>query len=251
MLLRSIKVTAPGLKDKIINNLVWSVINVLIFTYIMPSNNPEVTFGALMAVAAPITTCIFSSVSGMLVLLTEITQEGTHLQYELTLPMKQSTVFVKYALQFAYESFITSLLVLPIIKILLWNQIPLESFCFFKFHLILLMTSIFGGFFGIFVVSITKDMYSGYDNISTRIIFPLWFLGGFQFSWQSLYNISPMLANLNLFNPFTYAFEGCRAAGLNPNVSLPYWCCFFALLFFTFIFAFFGIKNLKKRLDCL
>jgi len=146
---------------------------------------------------------------------------------------------------------LASILVFPVGKLLLWNQFSLEHFSFVKFYFLLLVASLFLGFFSIFIVSITKDMYSGLDNIWTRILFPMWFLGGFQFTWKTVYHISPPLAYINLLNPLTYALEGGRAAALDPAQSLPYWLCIGALMLFTILFGYLGIQNLKKRLDCI
>ena len=87
------------------------------------------------------------------------------------------------------------------------------------------------------------------ENAFMRIVYPLWFLGGFQFSWKVLHDCSPTLATLNLLNPYVYSMESMRAAALGQHDYLPFWYCIGALVLFTIMFASWGIIRLKKRLD--
>lgn len=251
LFLRSIKITTPGLKDKMINSLIWSTLNIVIFTYIMPSLGLNKDFGTFMVATMPTSCAFFTTINSLYALLTDISGEGSNLTYELILPIPQWLVFTKYAFENMFQALAVSAMIIPIGKILLWNSFSLAYFSFFKFYFLLFVASIFFGFFSIFITSITKDIYSGLDNVWIRIIFPIWFLGGFQFSWKTLYGISPVLAYLNLLNPLTFALEGGRAAALHPDLSIPYWYCIGALLIFASIFGYIGIQNLKKRLDCL
>ncbi|MCX5924453.1 MAG: ABC transporter permease [Candidatus Dependentiae bacterium] len=251
LLVRSFKITYPGLKDKIINSLFWAVLNIIVCAFVLPSMGMDKNFGAFMVATMPISCAFFTSINSIYALLTDVSSDGSNLQYELTLPLPQWLAFAKYAFENTYQALCVSLLILPVGKLLLWNQFCLEHFSFLKFYFLLTIASLFFGFFSIFIASITKDMYSGLDNIWTRIVFPMWFLGGFQFSWKTVYQISPTLAYINLLNPLTYALEGGRAASLNPSQSLPYWLCIGALMLFTILFGYLGIQNLKKRLDCI
>jgi ABC-type polysaccharide/polyol phosphate export permease len=82
-----------------------------------------------------------------------------------------------------------------------------------------------------------------------RFIFPLWYLGGFQFSWKIFYKVSPSFAYLNLANPMTYVMEAMRGAILGQEDYIAFWYCMLALLFFSTICWFFALKKLKNRLD--
>ncbi|MFA5998837.1 MAG: ABC transporter permease [Candidatus Babeliales bacterium] len=251
LLVRSFIITSPGIKDKIINNLLWSILNIVVFTYVMPSMGLDKNFGAFMVATMPISCAFFVSISSIYVLLTDISNDGSNLQYELTLPLPQWLAFAKYAFENTYQALCSAILVLPVGQLLLWNHYSFVDLSYVKFYLLLTVASFFFGFFSIFIASITTDMYSGLDNMWTRIIFPMWFLGGFQFSWKTVYHISPAMAYINLLNPVTYALEGARSAALDPSDSLPYWLCIGALTLFTILFGYLGIQNLKKRLDCI
>ena len=251
LFLRSIKITTPGLKDKMINSLIWSTLNIIIFTYVMPHMGFNKDLGTFMVATMPASCAFFTTINSLYTLLSDISGEGSNLTYELILPIPQWLVFTKYAFENMFQALSVSIMIIPLGKLLLWNNFSLAYFSFFKFYFLLVIASTFFGFFSIFITSITHDVYSGLDNVWIRVIFPMWFLGGFQFSWKTLHSISPVIAFINLLNPLTFALEGSRAAALNPELSLPYWYCIGALLIFTFVFGYFGIKNLKKRLDCL
>ena len=251
MILRSIKVTSPGLKDKIINNLIWAIANIIVFVYVMPTFGLQATFGTFITFSVPIFLLFLTAINLMFDMLWDVVNlSGSALQYELTLPIPPSMVFVKYALEYMYQTIITILPIVPVAKLLLWNHISFQYFSFFKFSLLIITATIFSGFFTLFIISIIKSMY-GIRNIFSRVLCPMWNLGGLSFSWYSVYHTSSIFAYLCLVNPLTYAYEGCRAATLQPTIALPYWYCIIALLLFTTLFATLAIKNLQKRLDCL
>jgi ABC-2 type transport system permease protein len=84
-----------------------------------------------------------------------------------------------------------------------------------------------------------------------RILFPMWFLGCYQFTWHMLYETNPTLAYLNLLNPVTYIVEGMRGS-LDLNLPLlSYPVCVAATSIFIILFAWAGVRNFKRRLDCL
>jgi ABC-2 type transport system permease protein len=112
------------------------------------------------------------------------------------------------------------------------------------------MSHILFGFFGIFVSSMTMS-FEYVTTIRQRILFPIWFLGCYQFTWYMLYQASPAIAYLNLLNPVVYVLEGMRGTINTGLPTIPYSICILAMIFFTALFAYLGIRNFKKRLDCV
>ena len=250
MIIRTFLIYKPNFKDKVLNAAVWVALNITVFGLIMPTIGLH-NFGPFMLISTTISQGFFTAVNNIASIVTEINETSSNLQYELTLPISSTKVFVKYALELAYQGFITSMLIFPMGLLLLNNEFSFQYFLWGKFYLIQIIACTFSGFFALWIASFTKDIYNGLENFWLRIIFPLWFLGGFQFSWKNLFSIAPKFAYINLFNPLTYALEGGRAAALDPALSLPYWNCIGALTVFTMLFGYLGIKKLKKRLDCL
>lgn len=240
----------PRVADQMLNGLIWTTINIVVFAYIMQTRGLTSDYGPFLVITMACIQGFFVSAHNVILLVSDINDQGSNLHYELTLPISQFMVFIKYALANAYQGFITTLLILPFGKLMLWNSFSFQYFSFFKFYFIVILTCLFSGFFSLFLASRIHSLFK-ISNMWQRIVFPLWFLAGFQFSWSDLYQISPMFAYINLLNPLTYALEGARAAALKPELSLPYWNCVCALICFTTICGYIGIYKLKKRLDCL
>ena len=131
---------------------------------------------------------------------------------------------------------------------MLWNQIIFSEINFLKLIVAFLSIGLFFGFFTLFMISITKDILK-LDNAFMRFSYPLWFLGGFQFSWAVLYEYSPTLAKINLINPYIYATEAMRGIIIGPQGFLPFWYCIGALFCLTVVAGSIGIIKIKKRLD--
>jgi ABC-type polysaccharide/polyol phosphate export permease len=239
----------PRLKDQIINGLLWGGINIAVFAYIMPTRG-LVDYGPFILISIASIQGFMIPVHNVILLVSDINDPGSNLHYELSLPVRQSMVFIKYALANAYQGFITTMLIIPMGKLALWKSFSFQYFSFFKLYFLISLVCLFSGFFSLLLASRIHNLFK-ISNMWQRIIFPLWFLAGFQFSWKNLYETSPALAYLNLLNPLTYALEGGRAAALNPADSLPYWNCIAALIFFTTVSGCLGIYKLRKRLDCL
>jgi ABC-2 type transport system permease protein len=250
LLIRSFIVYKPHFADKTINALIWTVINVVVMEFVMPTVGLR-DFGPFTLISTAATNSFFVGANQIAGLVSEIDDKSSNLQYELTLPISQTMIFIKYGLEYAYQGFISSVMIVPIGLVLLYNQYPFEYFHLAKFHFLLILISIFSGFFALWLSNFVGNIFHGLENMWTRIIFPFWFLGGFQFSWKGLHSINPMIAYVNLLNPLTYVHEGARAACLDPKISLNYWTCVGMLTCFTILFGCWGIAGLKKRMDCL
>ena len=254
MLQRSILTMRYKLPDKIINHLYWVILSVIVFSYIMPqapSVGTSSDYGILIALSMPISAAFFGAINCMYGLLHDVTNEGSNLRYELTLPIPQWMVFVKYGLEISIQTFIATSVLFPVVYVMLFKQLTFTLFGIFKFYLILMSTSIFSGFFSVFIVSMAENIFQGLDNVWIRIVFPMWFLGCFQFSWSDLYTINPIIAYADLCNPLTWALEASRASIVSDVSILNFWLCIIVLLIFTLIFGYIGTQRLLKRMDCL
>ena len=80
---------------------------------------------------------------------------------------------------------------------------------------------------------------------------PLYMFGGYFYSWDSIRQISPVLAGMNLCNPLLYVMEGMHVVFMGQKDFLPFWICVITICVFVLFFAWDGIRRLKKRLDCV
>lgn len=196
------------------------------------------------------------AVWGLLEMLTSIAMFLADLQgdrtisYYLSLPVSSTMLFIEQAFATAYKSMASSILILPIGKIILGKDLHLWDINWPCFIFAFFMLNIFYGFFTLFVTSYIPDL-STLTMVRSRIMFPLWFLGGCQFSWKMLYQVNPIAAYINLCNPIVYIMDGIRSTTLPAHEYLPFWLCMAMLVFFSILFGYFGIRKLKLRLDCI
>lgn len=254
MLLRSVIIMKQTLPDKMINHLFWVILNNIVFCYIMPQSSSagtDTNYGVLIALSMPVSAAFFGAINCMYGLLYDVTTEGSNLRYELSLPLPQWLTFVKYGIEISIQTFLATSILFPITYFMLYGKLTIFCTGILKFYLVLLTTSIFSGFFSIFIVSLAQDMLQGLDNVWVRIIFPMWFLGCFQFSWGDLYTINRWIAYIDLLNPLTYALEASRSSLVTTGSVLNFWICILMLLLFAVIFGYLGTRKLMKRMDCL
>lgn len=82
-----------------------------------------------------------------------------------------------------------------------------------------------------------------------RVNFPLIQLGGFFFSWKTLYAYNKTLAYLCLLNPFTYITEGLRRAILGSEQYFSLSVCVGALFVFSMFFALLALYFFRRNVD--
>jgi ABC-2 type transport system permease protein len=168
--------------------------------------------------------------------------------YYLTLPIPAWLVFLRMVVFFAISAGTLSSIVLPVCKVLAWNRFDMSMFCIAQFIAIFITMNIFFGAFTLVTTSFVQNMAS-LGNVWMRFVYPVWFLGGFQYAWFTLYKAWPSISYLALLNPMTYIMEAIRVSILGQEGYLPFWLCTAMTLFFALVCTIIGIKRLKKRLD--
>lgn len=233
--------------DKLIDLFIWIVTMVLVTTYLMPAFGLAPDYTGFLVASLVGSAGLFELYASVTNLISDF--EGNDVtSYYLTLPMPSYLVFIEKMAYYTINTSTMSILVLPISKLLAWNNLDLSQLSIFKFLLIFMLSNIFYAAFTLWVTS----RVSGIEKIGSvwmRFVYPLWFLGGFQYSFEVLYTFSPPLAYASLLNPMIYVMEGCRAAILGQQGSLNFWFCLGMLLLFTLICTWFGLRQLKRRLD--
>jgi ABC-2 type transport system permease protein len=235
-------------KDRLINALVWGILTVIVFEYIMPEMGMQ-GMGSFMASGA-IASWGFAEVTENISRFIADLEGERSISYYLTLPIPQWAVFVRLALSNAFQALFIAAFFIPLFKLILWHSFPLDQLAPFKFTLIFLVTHLFYGFFSLCLGAQIKSL-DLMGNVWMRIVFPLWWVGCYQFTFKALHQAHPWIAYVNLLNPIVYIFEGTRAALIGQEGYLNFWLCFIVLTVMTIIVALFGIKKLQKRLDCL
>jgi ABC-type polysaccharide/polyol phosphate export permease len=236
-----------GFVDSLIDTFILVTLLVIVVTYIYPSLGMSTSFGPFFAVGMVATSSLFQVWPAAVNFISDLEGNKT-ITYPLTLPIPSWMVMVSKSIGWACKNVAISILILPAMKILLWDRMDLSNLMIGKFLLMFFSVSIFFGFFSLFMASLVKDM-NNVDSVWIRVLFPLWFVGCAEFPWTVLHGLNPNLAYLNFINPITYVMEGIRSPVLGHENFLPFWFCFGMVWLFCFAFGWMGVKRLKKRLD--
>jgi len=237
------------LLDKIINKLIWASSMLIISTYILPQLGIQSSYGAFIA-AGIIVSVAFWDAWGVSVQFVSDLDNNKIIQYYATLPYPASLFFVKQILFYTIRSMIPALVILPTAKLILLDHLDLSHLNILYFISIFIVANVFCATLSLLMTSLVNSMNS-IDNISIRFLFPMWFFGGSQFSWQTFHAVSPIFSYISLCNPLLYAMEATRASVLGTEGYLPFWSCIVVLTVFSMLFAYIGSRRLMQRLDCI
>ncbi|HVW98899.1 MAG TPA: hypothetical protein VHA52_00430 [Candidatus Babeliaceae bacterium] len=233
--------------DRLINIIIWTGITLWVSAYIMPAFGINQSYGAFMLASLLASVGSFGLFPNIVNFVSDL--EGPNiLSYYLTLPISGSVVLVCHMIYYALTGIILSGILIPL-GVTMIPSFSLGQVSFIRLAIMIILANLFYGAFTLWVASFIKNMLK-IGNVWMRFVFPLWFLGGFQFSWSVLYKVSPVLGTINLLNPVMYAMEGFRIALLGPQASsLHFWHCCLGLLIALSSCACWSILRLKKRLD--
>ena len=232
---------------KLIDLFIWIVTMIFVTTYLMPSFGLTTAYTGFMVASLVASAGLFELYTSVTNLVSDF--EGHDMtSYYLTLPMPSYMVFIEKMIYFTMNTAVLGLTVLPLCKLLAWSTFDLSQFSIIKFSLIYLLANIFYAAFTLWITSRVPGLEE-IGSVWMRFVYPVWFLGGFQYSWKVLYDFSPTLAYIGLINPMTYVMEGSRAAILGQEGSLNIWLCCAMLTLFTIVCAWYGLRQLRKRLD--
>ena len=246
---RDILIFIRGFKNNLINALIWVISSVGVNAWLLPKFGLDSSFGTLVLASTVASQGFFCVMRNTGVFVADLYGQN-QISYDLTLPISHRMVFVQRGLVLSIRTIFLAIIVLPIGKIFFWSKIDLSGFVLWKFLLIFLISSLMYGFIGLWFVSFVKDARK-MVNVWTRIFFPMWFWGGFQFSWISMNHVLKSLSYIALGNPILYVMEGFHSAIIGPSGFINFWICLMATSIFAVVFYFRGVGLLMKRLDCI
>lgn len=233
--------------DKSVNLYIWAACSLVVMGYVMQGYGLSSDYGAFQLATVIGTIGLFEIYGNAFRFIADI-EGDSHISYLLTLPLSPAIVWWSLITSYALIGIILSAVVLPFGKLLLWNSFSFATVSWIKFAIILVLSNIF---FGMFTLAVTAHVgaLAKMENVWCRFIFPLWFMGGFQFSWESVYKLSQPLAYLLLCNPILYVMEGTRAALLGQEDCLPWEVCCAAICGFIVVGWIYGKYKMKRLLD--
>lgn len=249
LLLRDARVFKKHIMGRFIDACVWCGINLFVSQYILPQFGISSDFGKFIMIGNIAAWGMLEVGTNVSILISDLLGIQST-SYYLTLPIPQSWIFIRIGLSDAFKSFISTLPMIPIGKLVLWNYFVLSDIAYGKLIISYITAHLFFGFFGLFLASKTPNL-EYITTIKQRVIFPLWFIGCYQFTWHMLYQTNPTIAYISLLNPIVYIMEGMRSAITSHYTLIPYSVCTTVTIAFTILFGYLGVTSFKKRLDCL
>jgi ABC-type polysaccharide/polyol phosphate export permease len=168
--------------------------------------------------------------------------------YDLSVPLPSIYFFLAKIIFYIIRFSILTSIMMIVLKLILYNVISFQALSISKFIIISLITNLFYGSWIIFISSVIKKSRN-LSNLFCRIQFPLWFMGGFQFSWITLYNANKILGIVDLLNPILYINEGFKDAILGIRGITSFHFLVIIIFFFSLLLFFVGFKRLQKQLD--
>lgn len=223
--------------------------NIIAFNYFLAPMGMGPNYGPFIMVGAIAIFGMFDLMGYVAEMVMDL-EGGRRITHTLSMPISSTMTFISIGFNWAVTSCILILFLLPLGKLLLWNQFDFSAVSWWRFAIIYPLIHLFFGFFALWISSVfSKSSQMG--KIWTRLINPLFMFGGYFFPWASALAVSPLIAKIMLINPFIYITEGLRSAMLGPEGALPFWICPLALMFFCSFFIWHSSKRLKKLLDCV
>lgn len=235
------------IKDKLIDVFIWIITILLVTAFLMPAFGLQKSYTIFTIAGLAASAGLFELFASVTNLISDF--EGNNItSFYLTLPVPSWLIFIRSMIFYSFNTATLGILVLPISKLLLWNYFDLSHVSIVKFAIIYMLTNVFYAAFTVWTTSRVMSIEK-IGSVWMRFVYPLWFLGGFQYSYKVLHSFNPILAYINLLNPMLYIMEGTRAAVLGQEGFLNFWLCAGTITGFIFICSWHGIVRLKRRLD--
>lgn len=234
---------------ELIDSFTLSTCIILIATYILPEIGLSKSYGSFMAVGMIVSMAFWDVWSITTKFISDLEGNKTFTYY-LSLPLPAWLYFLKQITFHAVRGGTIAIFMLPLGKLILLNRINFTNFNLVKFICAFISTCIFCATLSLIMGAIVKDM-NNIGHVAIRFLFPMWFLGGSQYSWYTLLGFSKNFAYLCLLNPLLYSMEAMHVATLGQEGYLPFWSSLFILWIFIILSSWYGITKMKKRLDCV
>ena len=250
LLLRDATVLRKTMKEFVPRTILQPFLLVFVFTYVFPKIGQGVGGGG--AASSEFSTVLVAGVVGLTIMFQGVQSVALPMVQEfgytreiedrVLAPLPISMVAIEKAVWGAFSGLFAALIVFPIAAIVPATPVHLHVNWLVLLTLTPLacyMCGALGLTFGTFFDPRTVPLLFGI------VVLPLTFLGAAYYSWSSLASIR-WLQILVLLNPLVYMCEGFRAALTTvPHMSL--WAIYPAMIGFSVLFTWFGVRNFKRR----
>lgn len=223
--------------------------NITVFAYFMPVLGLSENYGSFILIGAIASFGLFDIIGQVAEMIVDIEGNRT-ITFTLSMPIPSWAVFLQLVLKWALTTFLLCAPLFLVGKLLLWHRFDMTQINLIQVLFMFPTVCLFFGFFSLWLTGVIQKIDS-LSSLFLRVVNPLFMFGGYFFTWESSFELSPILGYILLANPMIYVMEGMRAAALGQMGYLPFWTSFFVLWGFNLILGTHAIFRLRKRLDCI
>jgi len=235
------------LTNTFIDYYIWAGCTLFVSGHVLQAFGLSQEYGVFQFSAILSAVGLFNLYSNAITIVSDLEGDRS-IDFYLSLPTTALTVLASNIAYYTFISFTTGVLLFPLAKLILEGTFVLANVSWLSVAFFMLLTNVLFATLTFLIAALVPSM-DKFDIIWVRFIFPLWFLGGFQFSWYAVYAKVPWLAYAMLLNPITYATEGMRVAVLGQEGYLPFWVSSLVLMVLLLVVARWSYVAFKKRLD--
>jgi ABC-2 type transport system permease protein len=234
---------------KFVDTAILFITNVLAFGYFLQQEGAHEGYAAFFVVGAIASFGFIEIVGKVGVQLADMGGDRT-IFHTLVMPISSRMVFYYMGISWAITSILMSMLLFPLGKLLVFTEWNLALISWWRLIIMFVTTNLFFGYFALWLTGILKNV-TDLNQLWLRYISPMWMFGGYVYSWQSAYNLSPIVGYLSLINPMIYVMEGMRSAILGQEGYLPFWMSMVMLWIFIIACSLDASRRLRQKLDCI
>ncbi|HXW53345.1 MAG TPA: ABC transporter permease [Myxococcota bacterium] len=244
-----LKAYKPMALSETIDLLVWVAVLTVINGLVLPALHVPREF-LLISFSGTVASAVsFKSYPNIANLVADVHGDQT-IKQRLILPIPPWMGFFAMVVSTFLITLWTALWAFPLGLPFMWQLMDFSGISLWRFLVIMLASAWFFSALPLLMTSfIPSPRLVG--RVWLRFLFPLWFFGGFSFTWEKFYEAIPWLAIIDLMNPYLYMMEGARVALLGPPGNLPFWLDVSMLLVLSIICFVFGVKRLRKQIDAV
>ena len=235
------------LMARVLNATAISVPILLVGEFVLPIYGIRNDFGIIQASSIIIGAMFFSNMMIVTEFISKI--ESKQIDYYILLPIPFWAYCLQFILYHAFYGIIMAISTIPPIILILYTKNIFANLEVIKFIFSILPIGLLNSSFAFFLACYargTRDI----ENIILRIVIPLGMLGGYQFSWYTLFHYNQYLGYLSLLNPYTYTNEAIRSTIIKGEY-ISFAISMFVIAILSFIFLFTSVRKLKNKLDLI
>lgn len=246
LLRREFAVMKKDYLNDLIDLIIWPASVIVSFGYVLPLFGMDPNYGSFLSAGAIASTFFYLSLG----MASDLVYDFDSLRFidsQLIAPVSSySWVLVERVCAFSIHSFLLSLPLLPLSKILLATRFDMTHFSLFKYLFMMIGCSICWGFFGLWLAAMIEKPRA-FAHVWRRVYTPMQLIGCYWFSFAMAQKVFPRLGYVALLNPLTFMTEGMRSAVLGAEGFMNFWLCLLLLSIFTVFLAFIACRRLKNR----